>query len=85
MGGTRGLVISGNRVTAFTLSDSAIQFIGDNAGYTVEDNYISGEVDHDAILFPAEDPNYPTINGGGTINRNRFENNHRGISFGGIQ
>jgi hypothetical protein len=78
LGGTRNVLISGNTVTGGANSGTGILFLGDDAGYTVTSNVVTG-LNASAVSL-AGGFGYTTSNGGGTISQNAFKNNLRGIN-----
>ena len=77
LGGTRNVTITDNTVTGSANSGTGILLLGDDVGYTITGNVISG-LNASAVSITGGF-GYAT-NGGGTVSRNAFKNNLRGIN-----
>jgi hypothetical protein len=79
VGGTRGLHVTNNTVTG-SASDgnSGIFLLGDDSGYTIDHNTITGIGDASAVKLTGGF-GYPD-NGDGDISNNAIKNNFRGIN-----
>ena len=77
LGGTTNVSILRNTVTGSASSGTGILLLGDDSGFTIEQNRISG-IDASAVSL-ATGYGYAD-NGNGTIDQNSFLNNRRGIN-----
>ena len=78
-GGTQGLSILGNTVTGSSSSGTGILILGEDSGYLITANKVSGLVNASAVSISSFGDG-GVVNGGGTVSGNAFKNNLRGLN-----